>query len=76
VCGKSVYKVGGSLESMGPKLKRETILMKECETGFNDIAMTTFDNAIILRGMWWRHEMRDAKVGKKSFEFLKLALTV
>ena len=61
---------------MRPKLKRETILIKECETGFNDMKMTMFDNAIMLRGMWWRHEMRDAKVGKKSFEFLKLAPTV
>jgi len=75
-CGKSVYKVGGSLESIRPNLKRETRLMKECETGFNDMAMMMFGNAIMLRGMWWRYEMRDAKVGKKSFEFLKLAPTV
>jgi hypothetical protein len=61
---------------MGPKLKRETRLMKECETGFNDMAMTTFGSAIMLRGIRWCHEMRDAKVGKKRFEFLKLAPTI
>ena len=46
-CGKMIDEVGGSLKSMGPKLKRETELMKKCETDFNYIAITTFDSAII-----------------------------
>lgn len=54
-CGKVIDEVGGSLESIGPKHKRETELMKECEPSFNYMAMTIFNSAIVLRGMRWRH---------------------
>ena len=49
--GLSIYEVRCCLKGIGPIGKIKICIMKKCKAHFNEVAVTTFRDTILLRGV-------------------------
>lgn len=73
---QAVNQVKGCRKGIRPVARRNGCLMEERETCFDNVTVFSFRDAIMLRSMWWRCEMRDSMCREKLSESNKFATIV
>lgn len=62
-CWETIYEIGGCKKGICPESSRKGSVMKKSDARFNNMAMSSFGNAIVLGSMGWCGEVRDAMSG-------------